>query len=69
MFISFSCFIQNGEEEFFIFIYACLFFQLVSEHICFVYAKRGEVLFIYAYMCYLVYAFIEYRYYLLLCMS
>ena len=51
-------------------IYICMFiFQLISEHICFVYAKRGEIFFIYAYMCYLVYAFIEYHYYLLLCMS
>ena len=75
MFISFLVLYKKGEKNFESFIYACLFSCLM--HICFVYAKRGEVFekfiyvyfLIYAYICCLIYAFIEYLYCLLLCMS
>ena len=75
MFISFLILYKKGEKNFESFIYACLFTYLM--HICFDYAKRGDVFekciyvsfLIYAYMCCLVYAFIEYLYCLLLFMS
>ena len=75
MFISFLVLYKKEEKNVESFIYACLFSCLM--HICFAYAKRGDVFgkciyvsfLIYAFMCYLVYAFIEYLYCLLLCMS
>ena len=78
----FPYFIQKGRKEFWEFyiciyicmfmcfiyaclchLYACLFFQLVSEHICFVFNRYQSI---YVNM---FYAYIEYLYCLLLCMS
>ena len=47
------CFIQKGREEFWEFISGCFFSSLM--HICFIYAKRGElfgeVMYVYFHFC------------------
>ena len=60
MIISFHCFIQKGEEEFWAYIYACYFSIGIRAHI-FCLCKKGRSIYVYflifAYMCYLVYAY------------
>ena len=67
----FPCFIQKGRKTFWEF-YRCMFMSFKCKFIFFNWYESIYVLFsigISAYMCHLFYAYIEYLYILLLCMS